>query len=470
MRFSQVSLYLYLVLALVLASSMTVAAASTITIKMDAQAHTPTDNAEPTKENPNPIRAIRDIADEYEALHPDVNIEFIKVPEAQGRESWLQARMMAKDAPDVFWLNFDMTWNNYQKGWFKDLTPYLKRPNPYVEGNERWEDMFVEGILDAVRAPDGRIYDIAADGVGVGVYYNKSIFAEVGAKTPNTWSEFTDVQKRIQEAGYTPFVIQAGPNNVYMHWVDGIVQSQLIYDTFHQWDRDDNGFVDIPEVCLAVDEGAYPDVELMKEMWQLIKDWSQYWPRGFTSDIDVLQTFAAGQGAMMLEGSWALEMIKGLEPDFEVGVFQLPVVTKDLISEASEVPSRIYGPWGPGQWIIPGYLPDDRTEMVIDWLMFLAKPENIARLANDHGGAIPNITAAADAVSPELSGFMEDIPTQVIQGFTSVIDNTFADRYYSTMQLYLSGTISLDQFIEQSVRYYKEGARRMLRQNPDWRK
>lgn len=464
-KFAVVCLCITLVLALLI----TTTAAGKMVIKMDAQAHTPTETTEPTKEVPNPIRAIRDIADEYEQLYPDIEIDFIKVPEAQGREAWLQARMMAKDAPDVFWLNFDWTWSHYHKGWFKDLTPYLERPNKYVEGNTAWQDMFVDGILDAVRAPDGRIYVIPADGVGVGIYYNKTIFAEVGVEPPTTWSEFLAIQEKIKDAGYIPFVIQAGPQNVYMHWVDGILQSQLIHDKIDKWDTNGNGFLDIPEICLAIDEGTFPDVDTMKNMWHLVKEWSQYWPKGFTSDIDILQTFAAGQGAMMLEGSWAVQMLKGLDPDFEVGVFQVPVITKDLVPEASEVPIRIYGPWGPAQWIIPGYLPENRVEATIDWLMYLSRPDNIAEMANDHGGAIPNISMAADAVSPELSGFMEEIPTQVIQGFGGVIDKTFEDRYYSVIQLYLSGSMDMDQFAEQSLRYYKEGAKRMLRLNPEWK-
>ncbi|MCX7794894.1 MAG: extracellular solute-binding protein, partial [bacterium] len=180
--------------------SMSIANAAKITIRFDPWAYRP--NVPP--EN---LKMMSVIVDEYEKLKPDVKIELVGTGAYGGQNyyTWIQTRLLTKDAPEVFWLNFDQGWELYNRGWFTDWAPYLGKPNLYVPGNKRWSDIFYPYMFKEVRAPDGKIYDIAADAVGTTIVYNKDIFKKVGVSIPTTWNKFIGILDKIKSQGIIPF-------------------------------------------------------------------------------------------------------------------------------------------------------------------------------------------------------------------------------------------------------------------------
>ena len=143
---------------------------------------------------------------EYEAAHPDVDIDFI--PELPtGYDEWFATQMTAGTAPEIVWYQRGYIQRDYAKGWLINMSPALDEPNEYVEGNERWYDIFQVPCIESGRAPDGDIYMITGDIVGTGVFYNKDAFDDAGVDVPTTWAEFETAQAAIRDAGYIPFSI-----------------------------------------------------------------------------------------------------------------------------------------------------------------------------------------------------------------------------------------------------------------------
>ncbi|GGD53700.1 ABC transporter substrate-binding protein [Paenibacillus nasutitermitis] len=426
-----------------------------VVIKFDPQSHLP---KKPDAQDPTERKVLDELNKEYMELHPNVTIELVKVPSTQDRSAWLQARMMAKDAPDIFWSNFEETWNNYKKGWFLPVDEWLKKPNPYNEGKE-WESTFIPGILDSVRAPDGKIYDIPADGVGVAIFYNKEIFDKLNLQIPKTWVEFMDVQAKIKESGVTPFafnIVNKGCCDA--QWTDALIHNQFLIGNIDDLDTNANNRLDPMEIAQATQDGKMPNKDIRREEFTLYKEWAQYWPKGFAGKYDKNEMFASGKVAMMFGGSWTIAELNAMKLPFEFASFNFPMITKESASLSTETGAKIYGPWGPGQWIIPGYLQKDdpdKIEAIMDYLMFLSKPANISALDKETESE-PNIIGAEAPAGHEV--FQADIPIIVAQHFTAYLGQAFSDKFESALTLYLTDQLSLDEFLTQVEQFYKQGA------------
>ncbi|RAV19665.1 ABC transporter substrate-binding protein [Paenibacillus contaminans] len=428
-------------------------------IRFDPQMHLP---KKPDAKDPTEKRALDDLNKEYEALHPNVKIELVKVPTTQDRNAWLQARMMAKDAPDIFWAQFESTWDHYQKGWFYAVDDWLKQPNPY-NGNKIWGDTFVPGVLDSVRAPDGKLYDIPSDGVGVAIYYNKTIFKELGLNVPKTWQEFMNVQAKIKESGKTPFAfMHVDKGCCDLSWTDSLMNSQFMRSDLAKYDTDHNNRVDTPEIAQAVKNGTLPELEVLRQQLILYKEWSQYWPKGFLSKYDQSEMFSSGKAAMQYGGSWSITALKTMNLPFEWGVFNFPVITKESASLASGKGSKVLGAWGPGQWVIPGYMKQEEPEklaVIMDYLMFLSTPEHNTIISKETESE-PYIVGAEASSGHEV--FIEDLPLTVIQGYDVYLGKTYSDMWENAVIKYLSGAQDIETTLSDLQKAYKKGAEEML--------
>ena len=113
-------------------------------------------------------------------------MEFVDLPIGPNYIEWVAAQCAAEMEPEIvfFWAGGQILAEN---GWAIPLDDYFDQPNPYVQGNEQWRDLF----YDAVFAPfwacqtDGKFYQVAVDIFETVVYCNLSIFEEAGLLEPD---------------------------------------------------------------------------------------------------------------------------------------------------------------------------------------------------------------------------------------------------------------------------------------------
>jgi len=445
-------------------------AADKIVINFDAQGSTPTPKDAKLQAGAPRRVAFRQVADAYTKLHPNVQINFISLPQTVGRDEWLQARMLAHDAPDVFWQNFDNAWNNVSKGWYMDMDPYLKLKNPYAPEFKTWADSFVPGILDRVRAPDARIYEIPADGTGVLMVYNQDIFKKVGITVPKTWDEWMAANAKLQKAGYIPFGASLDAKDCCTApWLDTLILGQLIANKLPRWD-DNHGYIDTAEVVRHVQKGDWPPKDIVREAFTLQKQLAAYFPKGYAGKVDYRQLFVQQKVAMYLEGAWAVTTLRAQKPPFKWSWFGFPTITKTTTPLASGSPMRIFGPWGAEQWFIPGYLAQSnpsKVTAIIDFLHYASAPAQIAKISGE-SSFVPNIKGAP--VDPGQRPFIEDkSPLIVIQHYEATLTTRFGNDMLSLVQAYVPGHMSLDQFMDQMQQAYKRGVAEELKLHPEWK-
>jgi raffinose/stachyose/melibiose transport system substrate-binding protein len=85
------------------------------------------------------------------------------------------------------------------------------------------KDRFLPSIAQ-VGQVDGRTYAVPNNGVKpVMIYYNKDLFAQVGAQPPTTWGELMALVPRFQAAGIAPFTVAGQPRWPLLPWFSYLV-------------------------------------------------------------------------------------------------------------------------------------------------------------------------------------------------------------------------------------------------------
>jgi len=144
------------------------------------------------------------LADEYMAMHPNVNIE-ITILENEAFKARLVTAMQAGDPPDLFqsW-GGGVLWTYADAGLVRNIAPEL-------EGE--WKDSFSAQAAVELFGQDGEYYGVPWDWGAVGIFYNTELWAQAGLdpeNPPTTWAEFLDAVQALKDAGITPIAIGQG--------------------------------------------------------------------------------------------------------------------------------------------------------------------------------------------------------------------------------------------------------------------
>ena len=233
-----------------------------LTLRVDLQALMPSMNTEATVENPVVNRAAQELADEFNRMYPNVTIEWVRDKGAFGDwAQWMVTQITAGTAPHITFMQ-GSTYSD--RGWFIPLDDYLDQPNVYVEGNEKWRDLFPSYLWNSYMTSDANgsvvaIPVILYPGVATAYFYNKEIFDKVGVSIPKNWEEYMDVCEKLTAAGY----IAVGP------WMQNRTPCVNCWDiqfslgpTFaltqkDKWDYDGDGVMSQNELLRAEYRRAY---------------------------------------------------------------------------------------------------------------------------------------------------------------------------------------------------------------------
>ena len=136
--------------------------------------------------------AMRAMADEYEASHPNVTIEISCQADVSGLNQRIQATIGTSDAPEIFFMNYNLAAEYIPLGIVADLTPY---------GIDQSD--LASGIVNAYTV-DGKVYAVAKDTDSYAVFYNKALFDQAGVPYPEaswTIADFCETAKKTTSDG-----------------------------------------------------------------------------------------------------------------------------------------------------------------------------------------------------------------------------------------------------------------------------
>lgn len=216
----------------------------------------------------------------------------------------LQTAFASGSGPDIFIISPGDFLRYYNGGVLADLTPHMEQAAI---------DDFYEGVI-ASRMVDNKVYALPMEVEPMAMYYSVKAFDDAGlteADVPKTWEELLDIgQKLTNDERY----------GVLFETTPGYYQNFTWYPFMWEGGGD---FVEADGKTSAMRSDG--TVQALK-----------FWQDTINMDIapreslgngggDIGANLVSGYCAMQNVGIWALSDLKVNSPDFEYGIFNLPI-------------------------------------------------------------------------------------------------------------------------------------------------
>jgi raffinose/stachyose/melibiose transport system substrate-binding protein len=314
------------------------------------------------------------IVAEYEALHPDVDIE-VTVLENEAFKSKITTVMQSGDPPDIFRSWGGGVMNAYaEAGLLRDISPELQG---------EWGDSIGEGAL-GVYSYQGKYYGVPYDMGAVGFWYNKELFTQAGIPNPPaTWSAYLDACEKLKAIGVTPIALGEAdkwPGHFYWVYLAVRLGGKAAFDKAYSGT---GSFTDQPFVKAG---------ELLLNLTALDPFQDGFLGATYGDQSGIM---ADGLAGMELMGQWAPYAQVGNAEDGiglgdKLGFFPFP-----MVQGGAGKPTDVMG--GGNGFIVGKDAPDE----AVDFLKFITNLENNS-LLTEKGFVTPTVKGAEDSIQDPL--------------------------------------------------------------------
>ncbi len=246
---------------------------------------------------------LKNIVKQYERENPGVSISMLIVP--NDADAQMSARAEQGDLPDILQMQSYSRVTEYaSKGYLKDLS------------NEECMSNVLESALPSCTYNEKQ-YALPMDYAGIGIIYNKDIFAEVGVEAPETYEDLVDVCASLKSAGYVPFAGLLKENWSVGHFITMIHTALLA----------DKGIEPAKFIAdMNAGKASYGDVDTGK-LFKIL----DFYKNNMNSNASEMggneqqQSFAKGEAAMMVQGLWSYIDALKFNKDLNAGFIPFPV-------------------------------------------------------------------------------------------------------------------------------------------------
>lgn len=307
-----------------------------------------------------------------------VGVEFI-APGAQYEEI-MKTKMAANDLPDLFSTH----------GWsVARYSEYLKPVN-----DQPWADNISPSIEGLITDKDGNKYVLPVNVDLAGIIYNKDVLDAIGIDVDEikTWDDFEKALQKVKDAGVTPIHIGGKDNWTIGQFFDYAAPSFYITDAQHNYGEE-------------FKTGSF-DWSNWDQIGDMLASWSDngYLNKdALTADYTASVTaFAQGDAAFGFYPNATIMEVLGMKPDTTMGMMPIPAKYE------GDSPTLLGG-----EHIALGVWKDSQElELAEEFLNFLARPENVSRLASSSGlpAGIKGIEADT-GIMQEYYDKYQEIPT-----------------------------------------------------------
>ncbi|SFT65304.1 multiple sugar transport system substrate-binding protein [Actinopolyspora lacussalsi subsp. righensis] len=266
---------------------------------------------------------------------------------------------------------------------------------------------FYPGIVEA-GSYRGKLYGLAPGVNGLALFYNRTMFERAGLEPPETWQEMRSAARELTEGS-----------------THGIAFSALASEE-GSWQF---------EPFLWSNGGSLDSLDSRRSV-EALEFWSGLVEDGLASrsvvnwnQNDVIDRFAGGNAAMMINGSWSLSSLDDSGVDY--GIVTLPTPSTDIAPKV---------PLGGEVGAIPETTPE-RQRDAARVLGCMLERDNMLDWTSDHA-YVPGRTKVAEqyaADRPVMKPFVEEVATgrartaelgpryrEVSQGLADAIQATIA--------------------------------------------
>lgn len=364
----------------------------------------------------------QNMIDAFEEKYPWITVNFEMGP--QSPDEYVQSqkvKFLAGDGVDVTTIRPEMLEEYVKAGYLEELTgrDYL---NNYSKDS-------LENVM-----VDGKVYTIPYMKDVIGVMYNKDMFAENGWEVPTCHSEWLDLCDKVAKAGITPMI-----NGLKDGWPIACELAPFMQRVY----------VDNPDIFKQIAKGevkytdqvfvdCFTKIQTYFNSSAVTKD-----AVGLTYDQSATH-FATGKAAMMCHGEWAMGNIMAAEPEFEIGVFQIPYNDKD----EKQIGSISIGQ---SQAVAAGSKNKEAATLFVEYM----SGEDAAQLLADACG---NFSAVQGISSPGKEQWNELLDAESLPFYYDQMYVGASNEMYKQIQLMFIGDVTVEEALNniQTVQEKKE--------------
>lgn len=380
------------------------------------------------------------------------------VPASGDSIVWEKTLLAAGTVPDVMAPSItQQTFEDLSKGWWLDLTPYLRQPNPYIPGNKHWIES-INSVFNSQNAWLGsRFYVITNSAQELAFFYNEDLWKKViGSDTPPaTWDVFLADLAKLKQAGYIP--TEFALNDTYPPGINGtflsLFENMVMYPDFKKMDTNHDGVVDTQELLRGMKSGLYSSRNpAYREAWRLFRQFSQHFEPRALGVADPTQAFLGGKVGSMFFAQYWLSIILAAKPKFHWGVFPFPQITR--ASSPFATPgfkgTGTWSAWGATPWGVPSVAAKRPLwPATLDFLHYITAPQQ-EQIIDNASGYPATYVGAEKHVLPLMKPFYDITlhPTFALAAEVTLGTRFLRDRI-SAQQAYLGGEQDLNATMDQ---------------------
>ncbi|HWQ97689.1 MAG TPA: extracellular solute-binding protein [Clostridia bacterium] len=342
----------------------------------------------------------------------------LEMPSSDQYESVLQARLTGDDAPDLYTVHSNNLKVYNEAGNLADLSG-----QPFVS-------KLYENVRDTVTV-DGKVLAVPIESMAWGVLYNKQIFADCGLTAPKTLDELKNVVTVLESKGYTPFMLafqeQWVPQLMTALTLGGKVSGELT-----DWvDR------------MYQDAGSYEEVREIFDVIDLIMQHGTDRAMEEGSQAGAAD-FANGKAAIFVQGTWAAGTIMETNPDFQLGVFALPINNNENCTRVNLSTSTTLA-------VHPS---SKEMDLALAFANYVLDDKDSSALFQSC-----TFNPIATCHTYEAASWVNDASAYVANGRAYqdlVLPSAVTDEQGKLLQEYYVGNITVDQFIARMDEVFKQ--------------
>lgn len=169
---------------------------------------------------------LTEITNEFMEANPNIKVNL----QNQGNYGDLSQKLIAtmqspKDLPTITQAYPDWVYSMLNEGLLANYDDYINSSDAEV-AFDNWDDI-IQGLRDGV-VFDGKIYGIPFNKSTEVLWYNKTMFEELGLEVPKTFEELKEVSQKVYEAKNIPGVGFDSLSNFYVTY---LANKEIVFDS-----------------------------------------------------------------------------------------------------------------------------------------------------------------------------------------------------------------------------------------------
>lgn len=288
---------------------------------------------------------LKKLVAQFVAENPGITIDMLIVP--NDADATMSARAAQGKLPDILQMqSYSRVAEYAAKGYLVDLT----------------KQAVLGKVVDSAKPAvtwSGKLWGLPMDFAGIGIIYNKDIFAKYGLAAPATYRELDKVARTLRTNGVTPFAGLLKENWSMGHFITlvhtnllaekKIVPAKFVADM--NAGKTSYGVVDTDKLFSVIDFYR-ANMDKNAEEW----NWNEQ-----------QAAFAEGKAAMMVQGLWSYGAAIGTNPKLNCGFVPFPVFNDVKLNKFYADVDSCFG--------VSAQSPADKKAAAIKFLEWLATPQ-----------------------------------------------------------------------------------------------